>query len=169
MFENTQYDLQEDKHRGGGGMKKVSNCCKALILTAGGNEGTYYWKCSSCLRPCDVYSPKTGKSFFDLSLKKKKSIVSEAAKESNRAQKATVNQVLKPTNLVVEKLMDTPKENMKKNKTNLPIGILPLRIRWKLSKTFFLYGLMVLVGNAWTENLADVKTVIIKHTLKVKK
>ena len=78
-----------------------SNCCKALILTVGGIEGMYYWKCSSCLRPCDVYSPKTGKSFFDLSLKEKKSIVSKAAKESNRAQKATVNQVLKPTKLVV--------------------------------------------------------------------
>lgn len=81
-------------------MKKVSNCCKALILTAGGNEGTYYWKCSSCLRPCDVYSPKTGKSFFDLSLKEKKSILSKAAKESNRAQKTTVDQILKHTNSV---------------------------------------------------------------------
>lgn len=34
-----------------------SNCCQVGVIVVGGDEGTNYWKCEKCGKPCDLYYP----------------------------------------------------------------------------------------------------------------
>lgn len=44
-----------------------SNCCNALVKTIYSDEGTNYWTCWKCRRPCDIKSDKPTK----ITMKKK--------------------------------------------------------------------------------------------------
>ena len=41
-----------------------SICCKAIVDTFGTDEGTMYYVCSKCKKPCDVKKVKMTKAKF---------------------------------------------------------------------------------------------------------
>ena len=40
---------------------ELSNCCGATLFLVNGDEGTNYYVCASCDRPCDVSTPTESK------------------------------------------------------------------------------------------------------------
>jgi len=34
--------------------KELSNCCKAKVEVISGEEGTSFWLCTKCKKPCDI-------------------------------------------------------------------------------------------------------------------
>ena len=38
----------------------LSNCCKAKVSVVGSDEGTYYYECVKCKKPCDSIGGKNG-------------------------------------------------------------------------------------------------------------
>lgn len=70
-------------------MKPKSKCCNAPADVFSSDEGTSFYACGGCGKACDIRLSE-GKNFFDLPLAKKKKIVDQAVRESNKMQRDIV-------------------------------------------------------------------------------
>lgn len=57
MTQKQKAEIERQKERGEMNKEKIlSSCCKSPVVVSGGDEGTFYYSCSKCLKPCDMYS-----------------------------------------------------------------------------------------------------------------
>ena len=66
----------------------VSKCCEAVVIVVNGVDGTSYYKCNNCGKPCDYTKSKTNKhKGIGVKDNSKKRIIAWAKNEIKEYQK----------------------------------------------------------------------------------